>query len=159
MDEHGLVPGALRERIRHLVADGRRPRMPYTIPTFQNPMGVTLPEARRPEVVDICREAGIPIVEANPYGMLAFKRRGLTSLHELDPDHVICLGTFSKVLAAGLRVGWIAAPDWMRRPAPLAPESTAICASPLSQAIATEFVAGQDFRTTVASAAWRSVPR
>lgn len=153
MDEHGLVPAALRERIRRLDADGRRPRMLYTIPNFQNPMGVTLAESRRPEIVDICREAGIPIVEDNPYGMLAFEPRRRTSLHELDPDHVIYLGTFSKVLAPGLRVGWIAAPEWMRRPAQLASESTAICASPLSQAIATEFVVGQDFRSAVASAA------
>lgn len=153
MDDHGLVPEALRDRIRRLTAEGRRPRMLYTIPNFQNPRGVTLAESRRPEIVEICREAGIPIVEDNPYGMLAFEPRKLTSLHELDPEHVIYLGSFSKVLAPGLRVGWAAAPEWMRRPLQLASESTVICASPLSQALAADYIAHHDFRGIIANAA------
>ena len=153
MDADGLVPEALGERIRHLAAEGRRPRMLYTIPNFQNPRGVTLAESRRPEIVEICREAGIPIVEDNPYGMLAFEPRRLTSLHELDPDNVVYLGSFSKVLAPGLRVGWAAAPEWMRRPLQLASESTVICASPLSQALAADYIAHHDFRGIISRAA------
>ena len=68
MDADGLVPEALRERIRRLEADGRQPRMLYTVPNFQNPMGVTLAPERRPEIVDICREAGIPIVSEMGFG-------------------------------------------------------------------------------------------
>ncbi|WP_405218605.1 PLP-dependent aminotransferase family protein [Agrococcus sp. Ld7] len=153
MDANGLVPDALRERIRRLAAEGRQPRMLYAVPNFQNPKGVTLAPERRPEIVDICRQAGIPIIEDNPYGMLAFEPRTVPSLHELDPEHVVYLGTFSKVLAPGLRVGWAAAPTWMRRSLQLASESTVICASPYSQAIAAEFVTEQDFRAAIASAA------
>ncbi|WP_347754788.1 PLP-dependent aminotransferase family protein [Agrococcus sp. ProA11] len=153
MDADGLVPDALRERIRRLQASGRQPRMLYTIPNFQNPRGVTLAAERRPEIVEICREARIPIVEDNPYGMLAFEPRTMPSLHELDPEHVVYLGSFSKVLAPGLRVGWASAPTWMRRSLQLASESTVICASPFSQAIAAEFITKQDFRGAIASAA------
>ncbi len=114
---------------------------------------MTLAEARGPEIVEICREAVIPIVEDIPYGMLSFEPRKLTSLHELDPEHVIYLGSFSKVLAPGLRVGWAAAPEWIRRPLQLASESTVICASPLSQALAADYIAHHDFRGIIAHAA------
>ena len=153
IDADGLVPAALRERIRRLEAEGRRPRFLYTIPNFQNPRGVTLAAERRPEIVEICRGAGIPILEDNPYGMLAFEPRTMPSLHDLDPEHVLYLGSFSKILAPGLRVGWLAAPTWARRPLQLASEATTICASVLSQALAAEFVVSRDFRGAIAGAA------
>lgn len=153
MDADGLVPEELRERIRRLQAESRQPRFLYTIPNFQNPRGVTLAAERRPEIVEICREAGIPILEDNPYGMLAFEPRTMPSLHDLDPEHVVYLGSFSKILSPGLRVGWLAAPTWMRRPLQLAGEATTICPSVLSQALAAEFVLERDFRGAIAGAA------
>ncbi|GEK79580.1 aminotransferase-like domain-containing protein [Agrococcus baldri] len=153
MDAEGLVPAALEERIRHLVAEGRRPRMLYTIPNFQNPSGATLSERRRPQIVELCRAAGIPIVEDNPYGMLTTTPHAHVALHELDPEHVIYLGTFSKVLSPGLRVGWAAAPGWLRRPLQLAAEATVICASPLAQELAAHFVLERPFEAEIARAA------
>ncbi|WP_206446044.1 aminotransferase class I/II-fold pyridoxal phosphate-dependent enzyme [Agrococcus sp. KRD186] len=152
-DADGIVPAALEERIRLLVAEARPPRMLYTIPNFQNPSGATLTERRRPQVVELCRAAGIPIVEDNPYGMLTTTPHEHVALHELDPEHVIYLGTFSKVLSPGLRVGWAAAPSWLRRPLQLAAEATVICASPLAQELAAHFVLERPFEAEIARAA------
>ncbi|GHD04873.1 aminotransferase-like domain-containing protein [Zhihengliuella salsuginis] len=153
MDDDGLQPDALRETIDRLAGQGRRPRALYTIPNFHNPTGVSLAAGRRAEIVDICRAAGIPIIEDNPYGLLSFGEYDVPSLHSLDPELVIYLGSFSKILAPGLRVGWACAPTWLRRPLQLASESAVICASVLSQELARSFVAGGRWRDTVSAAA------
>jgi 2-aminoadipate transaminase len=72
MDEHGLVPSSLREAIAHVQAAGRRIKFVYTIPNYHNPAGVTLAAERRPEILEICREADVLVLEDNPYGLLGF---------------------------------------------------------------------------------------
>jgi 2-aminoadipate transaminase len=104
VDEEGLRVDALRELLDRLP---QRPKFLYTIPTFQNPMGVTMSAARRRALVDLARERELVLVEDDPYGDLAFDGPPAPTLKALDPE-VIFLGTFSKVLAPGLRVGWIA---------------------------------------------------
>ncbi|GAA3707715.1 PLP-dependent aminotransferase family protein [Zhihengliuella alba] len=153
MDDDGLRPDALREQIDRLAALGRRPRALYTVPNFHNPTGISLAAERRPEIVEICRQAGIPIIEDNPYGQLAFGEHRVPSLHSFDPELVIYLGSFSKIMAPGLRVGWASAPAWLRRPLQLASESAVICPSVLSQELARAFVARGGWRETVAGAA------
>jgi 2-aminoadipate transaminase len=110
VDEQGLVVDALREILDRLPA---QPKFLYTIPTYQNPMGVTMSPARRQALVDLARERGLPIVEDDPYGELAYDGPPPPMLKSLVPE-VIFLGTFSKILAPGLRVGWIAAPPDLR---------------------------------------------
>ena len=72
MDEDGLIPEALEEAVRRTAAAGRRAEFLYTVPNYQNPAGVTLAASRRHRILDICRRAGLLVVEDNPYGLLGF---------------------------------------------------------------------------------------
>jgi 2-aminoadipate transaminase len=110
VDDQGLQVDALREILDRLP---RRPKFLYTVPTYQNPMGVTLSPARRQALVELAREREIPIVEDDPYGDLSYDGETVPTLKALDPE-VIFLGTFSKILAPGLRVGWVASSPALR---------------------------------------------
>ena len=110
VDADGLQVDALAEILDRLP---KRPKFLYTVPTYQNPMGVTMPPARRRALVDLARERNLVIVEDDPYGDLSFDGPPVPTLKSLDPD-VVYLGTFSKVLAPGLRVGWVASSPRLR---------------------------------------------
>lgn len=110
VDDDGLLVDVLRELLDRLPT---RPKFLYTIPTYQNPMGVTMSEARRNALVDLARERELVLVEDDPYGDLAYDGPPAPTLKALDPE-VIFLGTFSKVLAPGLRVGWVASSPRLR---------------------------------------------
>ncbi|TAL54857.1 PLP-dependent aminotransferase family protein [Pandoraea sp.] len=103
-DDDGLVPEALSPAL----TDGAR--FLYAMPNFQNPTGRRLPLARRQALAAIARDRGLPIVEDDPYGALDYEGKSLPTLLSLAPDHVIHLGSFSKVLAPGLRLGYVIAP-------------------------------------------------
>ena len=123
MDEHGLVPDALREALAATERAGRRVKFLYTIPNFHNPAGVTLAVERRAEILEICREHGVLVVEDNPYGLLGFDGQTYPALRSMDADNVVYLGSFSKTFASGLRVGWALAPHAVREKLVLAAES------------------------------------
>ncbi len=106
-DDEGVLPEALRAR---LAEGGEAPRFMYLLPNFQNPTGRTMPEARREAVLAVCREFGLPIVEDNPYGELWFDQPPPKPLLARWPEGVIYLGSFSKILAPGLRLGYVIAP-------------------------------------------------
>ena len=110
VDEEGLQVDVLATLLDRLP---RRPKFLYTIPTYQNPMGVSMSSARRRALVDLAGERGLGIVEDDPYGELSYDGDPLPTLKSLDPE-VIFLGTFSKVLAPGLRVGWVASSPRLR---------------------------------------------
>lgn len=110
VDDDGLRVDELAALLDRLPS---RPKFLYTIPTYQNPMGVTMSMARRRALVDLARARGIAIVEDDPYGDLSFDGSPVPTLKALDPE-VIFLGTFSKVLAPGLRVGWVASSPRLR---------------------------------------------
>ena len=105
-DSGGVCPSALREALQK----GERPRFIYLLPNFQNPTGRTMDEARREAVIAVCREHGLPIVEDNPYGELWFDAPPPKPLLARWPEGVVYLGSFSKILAPGLRLGYIVAP-------------------------------------------------
>jgi DNA-binding transcriptional MocR family regulator len=108
-DAEGLVPEALRETIARVRSEGRTIKFLYTIPNFHNPAGVTLTWARRLEILEICRDAGILVLEDNPYGLLYFDQPAPQAMRSVDDEGVIYLGSFSKTLSlAGERVGYIA---------------------------------------------------
>ncbi|WP_139006221.1 PLP-dependent aminotransferase family protein [Arthrobacter crystallopoietes] len=153
MDDDGLIPGELERKIDELAAEGKRVKLLYTIPNFHNPSGVTLSAGRRADVVRICRAAGLAIIEDNPYGMLSFDGLYLPSLHQLDPENVFYLGSFSKIFSPGVRVGWAVVPDGVRRQLQLASEATTICPSVLSQMLVQEYLRQTDWRQTLATAA------
>lgn len=152
MDQDGLRPDALEETITRLRSQGKKVKALYTIPNFHNPTGITLSAERRPQVVEVCNRAGVPIIEDNPYGLLSFDGQTQQSMHQLDPENVIYLGSFSKIVAPGLRVGWAVAPEPLRRPLQLASEATTICASVLSQALIEEYVLGHDWEAALTTA-------
>ncbi|MBC7679862.1 MAG: PLP-dependent aminotransferase family protein, partial [Pseudorhodobacter sp.] len=123
MDAAGLVPEALREAIAAVAASGRRAKFLYTIPNFHNPAGTSLAATRRTEVLEICRTAGLLVLEDNPYGLLGFDGPPVPAIRSHGAEeHVIYLGSFSKTFAPGLRVGWVLAPHAVREKLVLASE-------------------------------------
>lgn len=109
VDKDGMRIDDLREVLQ---SAPKLPKAIYTIPTFQNPTGTSLSLERRHELLAVAREYGLPVIEDDPYSELRYDGAPLPSLRSLDPG-VIYLGTFSKTIAPGLRVGWVAAPDDM----------------------------------------------
>ncbi len=145
MDEHGLVPQALRDAIATCQAAGRRIKFLYTIPNYHNPAGVTLSLERRREVLEICREADVLILEDNPYGLLGFDEEPLRALRADEADGVIYLGSFSKTFAPGFRVGWVLAPHAVREKLVLAQESATLCPPSFSQMAVSAYLTKHDW--------------
>ncbi len=151
MDAAGLVPEALEDALRGLAAQGRRVKFLYTVPNFHNPAGVSLSRERRPAVVDIANRYGVLILEDNPYGLLGFDGQVLPTLHSLDPDGVVYLGSFSKTFAPGYRVGWALAPHAVRERLVLASESAILCPSMMSQLSVATYLNSCDWKGQIKS--------
>jgi 2-aminoadipate transaminase len=146
IDENGLIPDALRETIARLRAEGRTIKFLYTIPNFHNPAGVTLSASRRAEILDIARSNEILVLEDNPYGLLYFDEKPPEALRATDEEGVIYLGSFSKTLAPGFRVGWALAPHAIREKLILAAESAILSPSSFNQLVVSEYLATADWR-------------
>ncbi|MEY4532924.1 MAG: hypothetical protein RI926_693 [Actinomycetota bacterium] len=146
MDENGLIPEKLREAIAEVKASGRTIKFLYTIPNFHNPAGVTLSAERRPEILEICQSNGILILEDNPYGLLSFEEDVPPAIRSLNDDGVIYLGSFSKTLAPGFRVGWALAPHAIREKLVLAAEAAILCPSSFSQMVISEYLSQADWK-------------
>src|ERR1700754_4095394 len=111
MDDDGMRIDELEATLDRLDAEGRRPKFIYTIPNFQNPAGVTLSLPRRRRLGEVGPERELVLLEDNPYGLLRFEGEPLPTLRSLDGGQfVVYLGTFSKILSPGVRLGWAAAP-------------------------------------------------
>lgn len=149
-DENGLIPKELERRITQLRAAGRVVKALYTIPNFNNPSGITLSAERRPVIAQICRDAGITIVEDDPYGLVRFAGEHIPSIRSFD-DSVIYLGSMSKIFSPGIRIGWLLAPKAVRERLQLLSESSVIHASILSQHLALAYLRDFDWRATLKS--------
>jgi len=108
-DEHGPIPAAMTADLT------RDARLMYCLPNFQNPTGRRITLERRRELMDVARAAGLLVLEDDPYGALSYSGDAQPSLLSIDPDHVVHMGSFSKVLAPGLRVGYVIAPAQIHR--------------------------------------------
>lgn len=146
MDEHGLIPEALRGAIIRLKAAGKTIKFLYTIPSFSNPAGVTLTWERRLEILEICRANDILVLEDNPYGLLYFDSPPPQAMRSVDEDGVVYLGTFSKTLAPGFRVGWALAPHAIREKLILANEAAVLSPSSFSQLMIAEYLDAADWK-------------
>ena len=147
MDAHGMRIDLLEETLERLRLEGRRPKFIYTIPNFQNPGGVTMPLERRKELVRIANERELVILEDNPYGLLRYEGEALPTLYSLDGGrYVIYAGTFSKILSAGLRIGWAAAPAPILERLNLGKQAADLCSSPLNQYFVVEYFKQRDWR-------------
>jgi DNA-binding transcriptional MocR family regulator len=150
MDDQGLVPEALREAIAAVAKAGKRAKFLYTIPNFHNPAGTSLALERRTEVLQICVEAGLLVLEDNPYGLLGFEGPPTPAIRSFGAEeHVIYLGSFSKTFAPGLRVGWVLAPHAVREKLVLASEASVLCPAALNQMVVTEYLTTQDWQGQV----------
>ncbi|HEY6408858.1 MAG TPA: PLP-dependent aminotransferase family protein [Ktedonobacteraceae bacterium] len=108
MDEDGLIPSALEQQLTQLNSIGKSPSFLYTVPNFHNPTGSTLPETRRSEIISIARRYGFLIVEDDVYRDLSFEDTVPASFYKLAKgNQVLSIGSFSKTLAPGLRLGWL----------------------------------------------------
>ena len=143
MDDRGLDPSALLEALHDLRGQGRRPKLLYTIPSFHNPAGVSQDQRRRDEILRIAQDAGVLVVEDDPYGLLGFEGEPPRAIRAVDAEGVIYLGSFSKTIASGLRVGWAVAPHAIRERLVLAAESAVLCPSNLAQMTVSEYLATQ----------------
>jgi 2-aminoadipate transaminase len=151
LDHQGLVPEALREAIASVRAAGRKIKFLYLIPNYQNPTGVLLPADRRTEILEICRSEEILVVEDNPYGLLGFDRPSPNAMRAEDSENVIYLGSFSKTIAAGLRVGWALVPPSLKEKLVIASESSILCPSNFTQLTISNYLADQPWRDQIAS--------
>ncbi|MEN9747362.1 MAG: hypothetical protein RLZZ603_54 [Actinomycetota bacterium] len=145
-DEFGLDPDDLERSIKELKAEGRRIKFLYLVPNFGNPSGVTLTEERRHRIVEICRREHILILEDNPYGLLYFGEKPPVAMRSYEEDCVIYLGSFSKILAPGLRVGYVLAPPAIRDKLVLANESALLSPSTFTQMLISEYLAKSDWQ-------------
>ena len=150
-DEAGLVPQSLREAIKTLRYQGRKIKFLYLIPNYQNPSGVLLPAQRRTEILDICRSEKIFIVEDNPYGLLGFDRPSPNAMRAEDSENVIYLGSFSKTIVPGFRIGWALVPQALREKLVIASESSILCPSNFSQMAISSYLADQPWRDQIAN--------
>jgi 2-aminoadipate transaminase len=136
--------GMVVDELERALVQGERPTFVYAVPNFSNPGGVTMSLGRRAQLVGLCREAGIPIIEDNPYGLLRFEGEPLPCLKAMDPDNVIYLGTVSKTFAPGVRVGWVLAEQSVVQRVVLAKEAADLCGSNLSMLITERWFADED---------------
>lgn len=151
MDENGLIPEALREAIAEQRALGRTIKLLYTVPNFHNPAGVTLSAGRRSEVLEIARSNGILVVEDNPYGLLYFDEAPPPPIRSLDDEGVVYLGSFSKTLAPGFRVGWAVAPHAIKEKLVLAAESAILSPSSFNQLVVNRYLETADWRAQIST--------
>ena len=108
IDAGGVIVDAMEETLRELEKRGRLPRFYYVVPNFQNPTGITMPEARRQQVIALSQRYGFVIVEDDVYSDIRFTSQLPASFYTLaGGENVLRLGTFSKTLAPGLRLGWL----------------------------------------------------
>jgi 2-aminoadipate transaminase len=153
VDADGMPIDELEAVLDSLQAQGQRPKFIYTIPNFQNPGGVTMSLARRRRLVALARERELLVLEDNPYGLLRYEGEPLPTLYALDSqasgqsggaDLVIYLGTFSKILSPGLRLGWAVAPRPVLEKLNLGKQGADLCSSPVTQLFVAAYFARED---------------
>ena len=150
-DNDGMVPSALAEAIKTTRATGRKIKFLYLIPNYQNPSGVMLSADRRTEILAICAREEIFIVEDNPYGLLGFDKPSPNAMRAQDSENVIYLGSFSKTIASGLRVGWALVPQSIKDKLVIASESSILCPSNFTQLTISSYLKDQPWRDQIAS--------
>lgn len=141
-DSEGMKIELVEAELQRLAGEGRRPKFIYSVPTFQNPAGVTMSLERRARLVELARMHELLIVEDSPYGLLRYGGEALPPLYQLDGgDFVIYLGTFSKILSPGIRLGWMVAPPPVMEKVVLGKQAADLCSSTLTQFFVREYFA------------------
>ena len=151
-DSEGMRIEQLEAALERLDIEGRRPKLIYSVPSFQNPAGVTMTLERRQRLVELARKRELLVVEDNPYGLLRFGGDPLPPLYQLDGgDFVVYVGTFSKILSPGIRLGWAVMPPPVMEKVVLGKQASDLCTSTLTQYFVREYFAEGRWREYVAS--------
>jgi 2-aminoadipate transaminase len=141
LDDDGINTDSMEAKLKELDQKNIKPKFIYVIPNFQNPAGVTMSLERRKKLIEISHARNLVIIEDDPYGDIRFEGDKLPSLIELDNiGNVIDLRTFSKILAPGLRLGWIIADKEVIKKISVAKQGADLCSPSLTQYIADKFV-------------------
>ena len=149
-DDDGMRIDELERVLARLSGEGRRPKFIYSVPSFQNPAGVTMCEERRHRLVELAREHEVLVCEDNPYGLLRYDGEPQPTLYNLDGgDYVLYVGTFSKILSPGIRIGWVAAPPPILEKIGLGKQAADLCTSTLTQYFVREYFAEERWRSYV----------
>jgi 2-aminoadipate transaminase len=145
MDSDGMRVDELEVTLDRLGREGLRPKFIYTVPSFQNPAGVTLSLPRRERLVALAHERELLVLEDNPYGLLRYEGDSVPTLRSIDGgEFVVYLGTFSKILSPGIRLGWTVAPHPVLEKMNLGKQSADLCSSSMTQHfVAAYFEAGR----------------
>ncbi|MEY3696458.1 MAG: hypothetical protein RJA41_108 [Actinomycetota bacterium] len=150
MDEIGLDPVALEEIILRLAKAGKKIKLLYTIPSYHNPAGITQTPERRQQILEVARRHQLAVLEDDPYGLLGFDGQVPRAMRADEPNQVLYLGSFSKTIASGLRVGWVLAPHGVREKLVLAAESAVLCPSNFAQLAVSDYLEHQPWRDQIA---------
>jgi 2-aminoadipate transaminase len=141
LDKDGMRIDILEERIKELLKEKYIPKFIYTVPTFQNPAGVIMPESSRKKIVDIANEYDLLIIEDDPYGKLNYDTPHVKPIKAFDDEgRVIYLSTFSKILSPGFRLAWTIASDELARKIEICKQALDLCTNTFTQYIACEFM-------------------
>ncbi len=141
LDDEGMSSIELEKTIEEMKSKNELPKFIYIIPDFQNPAGITMTEKRRKEILKISSKYNILIIEDSPYRELRYEGKPQKTLYELDETgNVIMLGTFSKIFAPGLRIGWVIASQEIVDKFVVAKQATDLCTSPFTQRIAARYL-------------------
>jgi 2-aminoadipate transaminase len=137
MDDDGIRMGSLESILKELQSEHKKVKFLYTVPTCQNPTGVTLSMERRKRLLELASEYDFLIIEDDPYSLILYKPIDVAPLKSMDAKgRVIHLSTFSKILSPGLRLGWVVADNRLVEKFVLAKQGMDLCTSPLLQYIA-----------------------
>lgn len=150
MDEIGLDPVALEEIVQRLEKAGKKIKLLYTIPSYHNPAGITQTPERRQQVLEVARRHQLAVLEDDPYGLLGFDGQVPRAMRADESSQVLYLGSFSKTIASGLRVGWVLAPHGVREKLVLAAESAVLCPSNFAQLAVSDYLQNQPWRDQIA---------
>ncbi len=140
MDKDGMNISILEKKLEGLKIAGIQPKFIYTVPYFQNPGGISLSVTRRKKLIKLARKYNTIILEDCAYRRLQYEGKEMPSLKTLDPKSVIYLGSFSKIFAPGLRVGWVIAPRPIREKLIFAKQAADLCSSNLTQYIVEQYL-------------------
>ncbi|WP_228713770.1 aminotransferase-like domain-containing protein [Prauserella endophytica] len=138
-DAEGIDPTALADLLER-----ERPALLYLVPTFANPTGRTLGADRRQAIAELTAAHGVWVVEDDPYGELRYRGEAVPPLAASAGDHVLYLGSFSKIGAPGLRLGWLRAPESIRSTLVVAKQAADLHTSTIDQAAAAAYLATAD---------------
>jgi len=136
-DDEGLIPGSMEEILKLYPV-----KFIYTVPTFQNPSGKTIPTKRREQIAEIIIKYDVLLIEDDPYSALRYRGENIPSIKSMAPDNVVYASTFSKIFAPGLRVGFFVAPEKLAQWMVIIKQGIDLNTCTLAQALAAEYLAG-----------------